>query len=70
MSRQSLRHLKHQNLSISDDFMHSSGLFLIVLFFAARKEVAPLANDPIMLGDHYSCLDVWNIKICPLFQIF
>ena len=69
MSRQSFRHLKHKNMSISDDFMLSSGLIFIVPFFAARKAVAPLANDPIMSGDHYSCLDALNVKICALFQI-
>ena len=29
----------------------------------------PLANDPIMSGRSYSCLDTLNDKICPLFQI-
>ena len=50
MSRQSFRHLENQNLYISDDFMYSSGLFFIVPFFAARKAMAPLANDPIISG--------------------
>ena len=69
MSRQSFKHLRHQNLSINDDFMHNSGLFFIVPFFAARKALVPLANDPIMSEDHYSCLDPLNVKICALFQI-
>ena len=44
------RHLKQQNLSTGDDFIHSSGIIFLVPFLATREAVAPLANDPIMSG--------------------
>ena len=47
---QLFRHLKHQNLSTGDDFIYSSGIILLVPFFATKEAVAPHANDPIMLG--------------------
>ena len=47
---QSFRHLKHQNLSTGDDFIHSSGIIFLVPFLATKEAVAPLANDPIMSG--------------------
>ena len=50
MSRQSFRHLKHQNLSTGDDFIHSSGIIFLVPLLATMEAVAPLANDPIMSG--------------------
>ena len=46
----SFRHLKHQNLSTSDDFIHGSRILFLVLFLATKEVVAPLANDPIMSG--------------------
>ena len=49
-SIRSFRHLKHQNLSTGDDFIHSSGIFFLIPFLATREVGAPLANDPIMLG--------------------
>ena len=49
-SIQSFRHLKHQNLSTGDDFIHSSGIFFLVPLLATMEAVAPLANDPIMSG--------------------
>ena len=50
MSRQSFRHLKHQNLSTGDDFIYSSGIIFLVPFLATREAVALLANDLIMSG--------------------
>ena len=47
---QSFRHLKHQNLSTGDDFIHSNGIILLVPFLATTEVVALLANDLIMLG--------------------
>ena len=44
----SFRHLKHQNLSTGDDFIHSSGIIFLVTFLANREAVTPLANNPIM----------------------
>ena len=49
-SIRSFRHLKHQNPSTGDDFIHSSGIFFLVQFLATMEAVAPLANDPIMSG--------------------
>ena len=46
----SFRHLKHQNLSTSDDFIYSSGIIFLVPLLATMEAVAPLANDPIMSG--------------------
>ena len=45
-SIQSFTHLKHQNLSTSDDFIHSSDF--LVPSLGTGETVAPLANDPIM----------------------
>ena len=33
-----------------DDFIHSSGIIFLVPFLATKETLAPLANDPIMLG--------------------
>ena len=44
------RHLKHQNLSTGDDFIHSSRIIRLVPFFATMEVVALLVNDLIMLG--------------------
>ena len=49
-SIRSFRHLKHQNLSTGDDFIHSSGIIFLVPLLATMEAVAPLANDPIMSG--------------------
>ena len=49
-SIRSFRHLKHQNPSTGDDFIHSSGIIFLVQFLATMEAVAPLANDPIMSG--------------------
>jgi len=57
VSRWLFRHLKHQNLSTGDDFIHSSRINFLVLFLATREAVAPLANDPIMLGT-----SIWSIR--------
>ena len=46
----SFRHIKHQNLSTGDDFIHSSGIIFLVPFLATREAVALLANDPILSG--------------------
>ena len=69
VSKPSFRHLKHQNQSNDDNSIHSSGIIFLVLFFATRQAVAPLANDPLCWRDQYGCLDTLNFKICPLFQI-
>ena len=42
------RHLKHQNLSIGDDFIYSSGIIFLVPFLFTREVVVLLANDLIM----------------------
>ena len=40
----------------------------LVPILATFEALAPLANDPIMLGDQYGLLDTLNIIIFPLFQ--
>ena len=55
-SIRSFRHLKHQNLSTGDDFIHQGSIAtarshirgVVVPFLATREVVAPLTNDPIM----------------------
>ena len=47
----SFRQVKCQNLTTGDDFMHSSGIGFLLLILATRVAVAPLSNDPIMLGN-------------------
>ena len=67
----SFRHLKHQNLSTGDDFIHQGSIAtarshirgVVVPFLATREVVAPLTNDPIMSRDRYSCSGTLNIKI-------
>ena len=54
---QSFRHLKHPNLSTGDDFICSSGIFLLIQFLATREVVAPLENDPIMSGR-----SIWSFR--------
>ena len=49
-SIRSFIHIKHQNLSTDDDFIHSNGIIFLVPFFTTREVVVPLANDPIMSG--------------------
>ena len=49
-SIQLFRHLKYQNLSTGDDFIHCSGMIFLVPFLANTEAVVPLAKDPIMLG--------------------
>ena len=44
------RHLKHQNLSTGDGFIHSSGTIFLVSFLATREAVLPLENNPIISG--------------------
>ena len=46
----SYKHLKHQNPSTGDHFIHSSRIIFLVPLLATMEAVAPLANDPIMLG--------------------
>ena len=46
----SYTHPKHQNLSTSDDFVHTSGIIFLVPFLATREVVALHANDLIMSG--------------------
>ena len=45
-----LRYLRHQNLSTSDDFIHSSGIMFLVIFLGTREAVPPIKNDPIISG--------------------
>ena len=52
-----LRHLKHQNMSTSDDFIDSSGKIFLVQFLATKEALASLAYDPIMLG-----ISIWLFK--------
>ena len=40
---------KHQNMSIRDDSIHSSGIIYLVPFLATEEALAPLVNVPIML---------------------
>ena len=56
---QSLRHLKHPNLSTGDDFICSRGIFLLIQFLKMTLSCQ---------ADQYGRLDILNIKICPLFQ--
>ena len=49
-SIRSFTHLKHQNMSTSDDFIYSSGIIFLVPFLSTREAVALLAKDLIMLG--------------------
>ena len=44
----SFRHLKHQNPSTGDDFIHRSGIIFLVQFLATKKALALLANEPIL----------------------
>ena len=46
----SFRHLKHQNLSSGNDFIHSSEIICLVLFLATREAAVLLTNDLIMFG--------------------
>ena len=41
----------------------------LVPILATKELVAPLAYNPIMLGDWYGCLDTTKIQICPLVMI-
>ena len=56
-SIRSFRHLKHQNLSTSDDFIHRSGIFCLDLFSATKEVLALLANDLIMSGT-----SIWSFR--------
>ena len=56
-SIRSFRHLKHQNPSTGDDFIHSSGIIFLVPLLATMEALAPLANDPIMSGR-----SIWSFK--------
>ena len=49
-SIRSFRHLKHQNPSTGDDFIHSSGIIFLVKFLATKEALAPLVNVPIISG--------------------
>jgi len=57
----SFRHLKHQNLSIGNDFISSSGKNVLVPFLATKEALASLTNVPIMLErstwlcSHHKC---------------
>ena len=44
------RHLKNPNMSIGDDFMHSSEMIFLVPFFAFKEALALLVNDSIIWG--------------------
>ena len=50
VSTQLFKHLKHQNKSTSDNFIHSSEILYLVPFLATKKAMVPHANDSIMLG--------------------
>ena len=43
-----LRHLKHQNLSNGDDFIHSSRIICLVPCLATKEALVLLVNDRIM----------------------
>ena len=45
----SFKHLKHQNLSTGNDFIHGSGIFFSFIF-VHQGAVALLANNLIMSG--------------------
>ena len=47
-SIQSFIHLKHQNMSTGDDFIHISEIIFVVPFLTTREAVVLLTNDPIM----------------------
>ena len=49
-SIQLFRHLKHQNMSTSDDNIDSSRKIFLVPFLASEEALASLAHDPIMSG--------------------
>ena len=57
MSRLLFRHLNHQNLSTGDDFIHSSGIIILVPLLATMEVVVPLGNDPIMSGR-----SIWSFR--------
>ena len=42
------RHLKQQNLSNRDDFMHGSVIIFVVLFLATMEAVVLLVNNDII----------------------
>ena len=44
------RHLKYQNLSTGDDFIHSSEIICLVLFLVIKEALVLLLNDPIKMG--------------------
>ena len=56
-SIQLFRHLKHQNMSTSDDIIDSSGKIFLVPFLASEEALTSLAHDPIMSG-----ISVWSFK--------
>ena len=56
-SRRLFRHLKHQNMSTSDDIIDSSGKIFLVPFLASEEALTSLAHDPIMSG-----ISVWSFK--------
>ena len=69
-SMQWFRHLEHQNLSNFEPCNSWNGWYIFVVPFWTSKElVAPLANDPILLG-RYCHLDTSNTKICLLVMIY
>ena len=45
-----LRHIKEQNLSPGDDFIHSMGVMFLFEFWATREAVVSPAIYSIMLG--------------------
>ena len=47
-SIRSFRHLKHQNISTSDDFNYSSGIIVLFPFLSTREAVVLLSNYSIM----------------------
>ena len=60
------RHLKHQNLSTGDGFIHSRVKTHLVPFLDTREAVAPLVNDPIMserLIQLFGYLEPQNLSI-------
>ena len=62
----SFTHLKYQHHSTDDDFIYSSGIILLVPFFATREAVALLVNNLIMsstLKQSFRHLEHQNLSI-------
>ena len=61
MSRWLFRHLKYQNMSTGDDFIHRNGIIFVFSYLATKEAVAPLEMILLCWEDQYGRLDTLNI---------